>query len=140
MKALGLALAIGAISLMSLPVVCAEQAGSPIAFAGGCKIDLNADGTEDTALLINSGKSYELIVIMRLKEATKSYVLNESNSMRYLACKRGKEIKETGAGPGKKAGRIHRTNGAYLTLLEPESSEAAYFWSDGAFKEVWLSD
>lgn len=140
MKALRMALAIAAISLMSLPVVLAEQAGSPIAFAGGCKIDLNADGAEDTALLINMGKSYDLIVIMQMKEGTKSYVLNKSDSMRYLICKNGKELKETDAGSGKKVGRIYRTNGTYLTLLQPESSEAAYFWSDGAFKEVWLSD
>jgi len=140
MKALGLALPIVAISLIILPVVCAEQAGSPIAFAGGCNIDLNGDGAEDTAILINMGKSYELIVILRLKDGTKSYVLDKSDSMRYLICKNGKEIKETDAGPGKRVGRIYRTNGAYLTLMQPESSEAAYFWSDGAFKEVWLSD
>jgi hypothetical protein len=140
MKALGLALVIVAISLISLPAVCAEQAGLPIAFAGGCNIDLNGDGAEDTALLINMGKSYELIAIMRFKDKTNSYILNKSDSMRYLICKNGKEIKETDAGPGKKVGRIHRTNGAYLTLMQPESSEAAYFWSDGVFKVVWLSD
>lgn len=57
MQALGLALAMAAISLMSLPDVCAGQAGSPIAFVGGCQVDLNADGNEDTALLINTEKA-----------------------------------------------------------------------------------
>jgi len=121
--------------------ICADpQAGSPIGFIGGCAIDLNADGNPDSALLINTGKSYELIVIMRLKEGLKSYVLDRSETSRYLTCNYGTQLKETEVGLGKKPGRTYTTNGFYLALLQPESSAVAYFWSDGKFKEVWLSD
>lgn len=121
--------------------ICAEnQIGSPIGYFGGCAIDLNADGNPDSALLISNGKSYELIVILRLKEGLKSYLLDRNESLRYLTCNYGTQLKETDAGPGKKTGRTYKINGSYLTLLQPESSEIAYFWSDGKFEKVWLRD
>jgi len=123
-------------------VAFAQQMGSgkPIAFVSGCDVDLNKDGDADSALLIHSSSGYELIVIMRLKEGTKSYVLNRSSALRHLTCQYGLQIKETDAGPGKKKGKIYEIDREFITLLQPESSEVAYFWMDGEFKEVWLSD
>ena len=118
----------------------AIEIGNPISFVNGCEVDLDKDGDQDSALLIHTGKGYELIVIMRLEQETKSYVLNRSNGARHLNCKYGMEIKETSAGPGKREGRTFKIDGAFITLLQPESSEVAYFWMDGEFKEVWVSD
>jgi hypothetical protein len=112
--------------------------GLPIGFIGGCESDLNADGDLDTALLVSTSKDYELIVIMRLGEHTKSYIVNSSKFKRFLTCESGMQIKETTAHPGK--GKVYKTNGQYLLLTQPESSAVAYFWSEGKFKEVWLSD
>lgn len=126
---------------MAGPGICADpRAGSPIGFVGGCEIDLNADGNTDYALLVNSGRSYELIVILRSREGSKSFIVNRSDSLRHLTCRSGRRITQTAAYPGKKPGRTYSTNGAYLTLLQPESSEVAYYWSNGDFKEVWISD
>jgi hypothetical protein len=58
----------------------------------------------------------------------------------FFTCHYGKQIKETDAGPGRKKGKTYQTNGTYLKLTQPESSSAAYLWSEGKFKEIWLSD
>ena len=141
MKALVLLLVASSMLFISGFGMCADnQIESPIGFFGGCSIDLNADGSLDSALLISNGKSYELIVILRLKEGLKSYLLDRNDTLRYLTCNHGKQLKETEAGLGKKTGRIFKINGSYLTLLQPESSEVAYYWSGGKFEKVWLSD
>lgn len=119
------------------PVV---EIGNPISFVGGCEADLDKDGDQDSALLIHTSRGYELIVILRSDQGAKSYVLNRSDAGRRLACKYGTEIKETGAGPDKGERRTFKIDGAYVTLLQPESSEVAYFWTAGDFKEVRLSD
>ena len=120
----------------------AQQIGSgkPIAFVAGCDVDLDKDGDYDSVLYINSERGYELIAIMCLKEGTKSYVLNKSNSLRHLKCQYGFRIKETDAGNGKKRGKVYEIDREFVTLLKPESSEVAYFWQDGEFREIWLSD
>ena len=117
-----------------------DEIGNPISFVSGCEADLDKDGDQDAALLIHTVSGYELIVIMRSDQGTKSYVLNRSDAGRRLACKYGTELRETGAGPDKGERRTFKIDGAYITLLQPESSEVAYFWMDGDFKEVWLSD
>ena len=114
--------------------------GKPIVFVSGCDVDLDKDGDYDSVLFINSERGYELIAIMRLEEGTKSYVLNRSDSLRYLKCQYGFRIKETNTGNGKKQGKVYEIDREFVSLLKPESSEVAYFWQDGEFKEVWLSD
>ncbi|NDY42609.1 hypothetical protein G3N55_07100 [Dissulfurirhabdus thermomarina] len=122
--------------------VCATpQSGLPIGFVGGCEIDLNADGNLDLALLLNTAEGYELVVMMRMGENIKSYVVTSANSKTFLTCHYGKELKATIAGKGKREhGETYQVNGAYLMLTQPESSAAAYFWSKDKFKEVWISD
>jgi len=119
----------------------AQQFGSgkPIAFVGGCDVDLDKDGDDDSVLYINSERGYELIAIMRLKEGMKTYLLNRSNSLRHLKCQYGFRIKETDT-DRKKQGKVYEIDREFVALLQPESSEVAYFWQDGEFKEVWLSD
>ena len=114
--------------------------GKPIVFLGGCDVDLDKDGDDDSVLYINSERGYEPIAIMRLKKGMKTYLLNRSNSRRHLKCQHGIRIKETDAGKGKDRGKVHEIDREFVTLLQPESSEVAYFWQDGEFKEVWLSD
>ncbi len=119
----------------------AQQFGSgkPIAFVAGCDVDLDKDGDSDSVLFINSERGYELIAIMRLKEGMKTYLLNRSSSRRHLKCQYGFRIKETDA-DGKRPGKVYEIDREFVTLLQPESSEVAYFWQDGEFKEVWLSN
>lgn len=104
-----------------------------------CEIDLDADGDLDMAQVIGI-REYKLIALIRRGDKAIPHVLAESKTKRRLTCMHGREIRETAAGPGKKQGRSHRTNGAYLLLSEPEGAAAAYFWSEGRFKEVWVSD
>jgi hypothetical protein len=130
-----------AISILyiSRPGICDDQqAGSPIAFIEGCEIDLNADGNPDSVLLINTSKGNKLIVV--IGSDTKAYHLANVKLRPYLSCHYGKQLKETDAGPGIGKGKIYQTNGAYLKLCQPEGACAAYFWLDGKFKEIWLSD
>jgi hypothetical protein len=117
-----------------------QLAGVPIGFVSGCEIDLNADGVSDSALLIHTSHGYELVVLMRVREQTKSYIVNSSQSKRFLTCEYGKQIRATSIGKGKDKGTIYQTNGTYLLLTQPESSSAAYFWLKDKFKEVWISD
>jgi hypothetical protein len=135
-------IALMAVSVLSISRgICADQeAGSPIGFIGGCRIDLNADDNPDSALLLDASKGYELIVILSSGLNAKTYHVANPRSKMHLACHHGKQLKETDAGPGKKKGKSYQTNGAYLKLSQPEGASAAYFWSEDKFKEVWLSD
>jgi hypothetical protein len=117
-----------------------QKGGTPIGFFGGCEIDLNADKNPDSALLISTLKGYELIVILGSGTNAKAYHVSYPKSKMHLACHWGKQIKETDAGSGKKKGVLFQTNGAYLTLSQPEGASAAYYWTGDKFKEVWISD
>jgi hypothetical protein len=113
--------------------------GRPIAFVCGCDVDLNKDGNYDSVLYISSERGYELIGIMRLKEGMKTYLLNRSSSLKHLKCQYGFRIKETDA-DRKNKGKVYEIKREFVSLLQPESSGVAYFWQDGEFNEVWLSD
>lgn len=133
------------ISLLFISSICNQawadqQSGLPIDFVGGCEVDLNADGNLDMALLINTTKGYDLIVLMRFKTALRTFIVADANSKTFLSCHYGKKVKGTDAGPGKRDGKIYKINGAYLKLTQPETSSSVYFWSKDMFKEVWLSD
>jgi hypothetical protein len=139
MKKIGLA-------LMTIFILCIngrgadQKGGTPIGFLGGCEMDLDGDKIPDPALLIRTSKGYELIVILGSGLNAKAYHVAYPKSKVHLACHWGKQIKETDAGHGKKRGALYQTNGAYLTLSQPEGAAAAYFWTGDKFKEVWVSD
>ena len=124
-------------------VVHAEsKAGAPLKFTSGCRIDLNGDKRNDTVLMIENGasNSNELIVLISDGDGYKTYVLKRGDFNMYLSCNHGEKLLETKSGDGNKSPRVHQTNGAYIELIQPESSSVAYYWKERDFVEVWLSD
>ena len=141
MRTFTFALAAIAFLFCSPPGTCGDpEAGQPVGFLGGCEIDLNNDGSVDTAFLIDTSRGYELVVLMNMGRTAKSYHLKTVKSKMHFSCHYGKQLKETDAGPGKKKGRTYQTNGTYLKLTQFEGASSAYFWSGDAFKEIWTSD
>jgi len=117
-----------------------EGDGQPLKFISSCEIDLNNDGEADIALLVETIRGRELIVLMRFTSGYNAYIVSKEISGMYLSCHYGKSVKETSAGKGKKERKVYKTPGAYLALTRPEASSVAYFWNGKGFTEVWTSD
>ena len=116
--------------------------GEPIKYISSCEIDLNADSLPDIALLIETIKGRELIVLLRTDSGYRSYLLmKDIPQQMFLTSRFGVEIKETIAGLGKnKKPKTYKTPGAYLVLYYPEGPSEGYYWDGKEFKEVWLTD
>lgn len=114
--------------------------GNPLKYISSCELDFNNDDESDIALLVETLRGHELIVLTRSGEGYNAYVLSKEASNMHLSCHFWKFIKETSAGKGEKEGRTHKTPGTYIKLAHPEGSSAAYFWNGSGFKEVWTSD
>lgn len=112
--------------------------GMPLKFISSCEIDLNGDSKADKAILIEGLAGRELIALIAKKNGYEAFVVSSGKPHMYLNCKMGAEVKETEAGGGK--GKVHKTPGAFLELIKPESSSVAFIWQDKAFKEVWTAD
>jgi len=127
--------------LFTIPSCFAEiPSGLAIKYIEGCEIDLNNDGELDIAILFESSKGCELVVLIRTKEGYNSYLLNKGGANLRLSCHYGKTIKETSVGKGEGKSKIYKTNGKYIVLSQAESSAVAFFWVNGKFKKVWISD
>ena len=113
--------------------------GRPVRFLASCEMDFDDNGLWDVGLLMDTKAGLELVVLMREKKGFQTHKLHlaKSNSA-ILQCNIGNSIKETAAGGGK--GRTLKTNGAYLKLIWPESSSAAFYWSGKEFKKVFTAD
>lgn len=112
--------------------------GMPFKYISSCELDLNGDQKADKALLIEGLNGRELLALLSKAKGYDTHVVVTGKENMFLTCKIGNEVKETIAGGGK--GRVYKTPGAYLELIKPESSAAAFFWSKGSFQEVWTTD
>jgi len=114
--------------------------GAPVKYISSCEIDLNNDGASDIALLVETLRGRELIVLMRTTQGYSAFEVSTDKPNMQLSCHFGERIIETSAGKGKGTGKVHNTPGAYIKLTLPESSSVVYFWNAKGFKEVWTSD
>lgn len=114
--------------------------GMPVKYISSCELDLNNDNRPDLALLVETSKGRELIVLMRNESGYNSFLVSKGKPDMHLSCHFGKSIKETPAGKGKEKRKVYQTLGTYIQLTQPEGSSVAYFWNGKGFKEVWISD
>jgi hypothetical protein len=112
--------------------------GMPFKYISSCEMDLNGDSLSDKAILLEGLAGRELIALIAKKTGYDTYVISTGKPHMFLSCKFGPEVKETLTGSG--TGKTHKTPGAYLELIKPESSSVAYIWNNGKFKEVWTAD
>jgi hypothetical protein len=120
------------------PAAPEEGDGVPLKYISSCEIDLNNDKQVDIALLVETVRGRELIVLLQTADGYKAYLLMRGKNGMHLSCHFGKNIKETCAGSG--TGRVYETPGTYIQLTQPEASSIAYFWDKDGFKEVWTRD
>lgn len=116
--------------------------GDPVKYISSCEIDLNADDQPDVALLIETIKGRELIVLLRADSSYTAYLVKKDIPQNmFLSSHFGKELKETIAGEGKnKKPKTYKTQGTYLLLYFPEGPSYGYFWDGTKFQEVWTAD
>jgi hypothetical protein len=115
--------------------------GQPLKYISSCEIDLNGDNESDVALLVETVRGRELIVLLKTATGYNVSVLANDKPNMYLSCHFGKTITETVAGPGHKtSGKVYETPGAYIELFEPEGARVAFFWNGTGFQEVWTAD
>src|SRR3989344_6207147 len=116
-------------SIFNTNAISLTGSGSPLKYISSCELDFNNDDEPDMALLVETLRSRELIVLMKTDKGYDAYVLSKGASNRHLSCHFGKFIKETSAGKGKKEEKTHKTPGTYIKLAHPEGPSAAYFWN-----------
>jgi hypothetical protein len=119
---------------------CFAQSGSgtPVKYISSCEIDLNHDNAPDIALLMETMRGRELIVLISRKNGYDAHLVSRGKPDMYLSCHFGKYVKETAASGSK--GRLVQTGGTYIKLTLPESSSVVYFWAENRFQEIWVSD
>jgi len=116
--------------------------GMPLKYISSCEMDFNNDEKSDIALLVETSRGRELIVLMNTISEYNAFVVSRGKPNMYLSCHFGKAVKETAAGKGKGEGEgeVYKTMGTYIKLTQPEGSSVVYFWNGNGFKEVWTSD
>ena len=115
--------------------------GQPLKYLSSCEIDLNADGEADIAMLVETVRGRELLVLMRTEDSYDTYVVSDDKPMMYLYCHYGFTVTEFPFDDTSSvADRTYKTPGTYLELVYPEASAVAYFWNGSGFTEVWTSD
>lgn len=120
--------------------LAATGTGLPLKNSSSCELDLNNDNEPDIALLVETRKGRELIVLMRTSSGYSANVVSRDKPDMNLSCYLGKSVVETTAGTGKVMGKVCKTPGAYIQLKQPEGSSVVYFWNGKGFTEVWTSD
>jgi hypothetical protein len=114
--------------------------GDPLKYISSCELDFNNDGEPDIALLVETLRGRELIVLMKTAKGYNAFVPYKGGHQMHLSCHFGKSVKETQAGRGKKTEVFHKTPGTYIRLYQPEGAAVVYFWDGSDFKEVWVAD
>ncbi len=114
--------------------------GMPMKYISSCEIDLDNNNASDIALLVETVRDRELIVLMKGDKRYEAFLLTTGKKGMLLSCHFGKYVKETSAGRGKKEGKIFETLGTYVKLKQPEGATVVYFWHKNSFKEVWTAD
>lgn len=112
----------------------------PLNYISSCEFDFNGDNNPDIALLVETSRERELIVLMSTSNGYNAFVVSRNKPNMYLSCHYGKTVKETATGNGKVEGNVYKTSGTYIQLTQPEGSSVVYFWNENEFKEVWTSD
>lgn len=128
------------VSSYTTDAISLTGSGSPLKYISSCELDFNSDEQPDIALLVETLRGRELIVLVKSSEGYNAHVLSKEASNMQLSCHFGKFIKETIAGKGKKEGKTHKPPGTYIKLAHPEGSSVAYFWNANGFTEAWTSD
>jgi hypothetical protein len=114
---------------------------SPLKYIEGCEIDLDGDSQNDISLLMKTNKGFELIVLLKKGDGYKTLLLWQGDSeIMNMSCCYGKSIKAFATDRKCNKKTRYETNGTYIRLSEPEGSCMAFYWKNGKFEKVWVSD
>lgn len=115
--------------------------GTSLKYISSCEIDLDRNGEADIALLVETVRGRELIVLLKTEKGYNTYLVSTDKPTMYLSCSYGNTVRKTVAGEGHDSvGQVYETPGAYLELYQPECCSVAYFWNGSGFTEAVTSD
>jgi hypothetical protein len=115
--------------------------GVPLKYISSCEIDLNGDDEADIAMLVETVRGGELIILLRSGDGYETYVIYCDRESVYLSCSYGKEfVGYSDTDTTGESRKTYETPGAYLELYRPEVASRAYFWNGSGFKEVQTTD
>ena len=118
-----------------------ELEGLPLAYSGGCYLDLDGDGARDMAMMLETNQSRELVVLMARGDGYEAHLLRHQSGNLLLTCNWGEVVTETPiVAEDVNNPESYEINGPFLLLTLPESASTVYFWRDGGFVEVQTSD
>jgi hypothetical protein len=122
--------------LLAIPAAHAQGKPVPtLQIEASCEVDLNADQTPDIALVAETSRGFELIVLMRRGRGYSTFVVHKGKQRMGLTCWRGKKMPV----PGSKTKTV-KTNGAYLVLEKRGKPFVAFYWARRTFQDVWADD
>jgi hypothetical protein len=106
-----------------------------------CRADFDKNAQPDLALLFDRAGEVTLTVFLARDGSYEEHLLKKSQAGTLRAkCASGYELVETLAGAGKTTSKKVVVDGSYVVLHQEESSSVAFYWADGQFHELWLSD
>jgi len=120
-----------------------KSPAAPASAAAGkthaCEIDLDADGRDDTVILVHGRSRISLYILVEYDGRIPTYypfaATPEEGRQIRMRCERGSKVRGTRADT--EGGSIYETPGAYVELSYPESSSVVFYHENGAFREVW---
>jgi hypothetical protein len=81
-----------------------------------CEVDLDNDGQSDIALLVETLRGREALVLLKTGIGYSTFQLPSVSPLMQLSCHLGGVLEETEAGKNPSDRKRHKTPGAYIRL------------------------
>ncbi|MCK5218116.1 hypothetical protein KAR10_01260 [bacterium] len=109
--------------------------GMPLKYISSYEEDFNGDKLTDIAMLVETVRGRELIVLNHNKRGGyEAFLVSSGKPGMYLQCFYGDTVIDV------HTAKKYKTVGVYLRLKTPESAAVAYFWNGRVYQEVWIED
>lgn len=120
------------------------ESGRPVRFYEGCEADFDGNGFTDVAMLVNTSRGVELIVIMKNMDDGRVFLLFESDEpvskSLHLSCQYEVSVDAIVQVVGENRKSPHTINANVIEMVYPEGAAWIYFWKENGFSDLWLSD
>ena len=112
----------------------------PVKFYKGCEVDFDNNGFTDVAMLVQTTKGVELMVIMKNKSGGRAFLLHEGSGLPRLSCRYKESVNAIVQIVGENKKAPHTINAHVIVMIRPEAATWLYYWEGNGFSELWLSD
>lgn len=126
-----------------LPGPPAAHAGTETRGAQACELDIDRNGHPDLFVLMHADGASRFVAFLHdgwTYREVHSEAFAAAGPRLLLSCHSDTEARVTPAGEGKRSRETVATPGGFVEVSQPEGGSSAYYYEDGALKEVWTGD